>query len=175
MLMKRGWYNFILTGVAISYLCSCGNTSEFANTSELEYFGLLDSIFNRMEKLSVTEPSENIHFHINNVKATADIHQDSTFTLITISWLKGNEAMKEYYLEKDHRLLFAKEKIKQEAISENDDNSWTGKYYFDDGVMMNFYTRGTGKSEKEDWDPESIVNTYHNRKKAIEEVYKIPY
>ena len=47
-------------------------------------------------------------------------------------------------------------------------SAWTGEFYFSKGKLIDHVTRGHGKSESDDWDPEKeILQRLEKRKKEL--------
>lgn len=92
--------------------------------------------------------------------------------IFAIKYYKEPFLYEETYFEKNGKLVYAIEWEIYQCNSFNDISVWKCQYFFQNGKLINHNSLGHSKTERDDWDPESIVEMYQNRLVELEKLLK---
>ena len=110
-------------------------------------------------------------FSISEVKTTHETFQICEFTdvcdpgtyfkIYKAGFYEAPDKYQELYFTKRDTLIFARET--KLSIFGNDTIIWSCDYFFEKGALVDFSSLGHGKTEEEDWNPESIITQFKER------------
>lgn len=95
---------------------------------------------------------------------TCELENGSSITIIESH--KDEEYNKEIFFAKNGKLLYALEEINGVSINDFDKSPnyhWDCRYWINNGKIIDHVSLGSGKTERDDWAPESIFQIYKKR------------
>lgn len=108
---------------------------------------------------------------ISGVKTTHETFQvceltdacDATISFKTykVESYEAPTIYQELYFTKKDVLVFARET--EVSVYGNDTIQWRCDYFFEKGKLVDFISLGHGKTEEENWEPESIMTKFEER------------
>jgi len=134
----------------------------------------ITEIVRKIDKLSEANNRIFVNDKLINNKKVEEHWQhfdNKKLSRIAIDYIIDSAAYSEKYYFKEGSLIYAYEKeILSSPFLEIDEYSaWTGEFYFSKGKLIDNVTRGHGKSESDDWDPEKeILQRLEKRKKELD-------
>jgi len=78
----------------------------------------------------------------------------------------------ELYVIQNDKLIYAKESEIGIPINSFDVITWNCQYYFKNEKLYTHISLGHGKTESENWTPESIIDTFQNRLIELKKIKK---
>ena len=133
----------------------------------------INEIVRKIDKLSEANNRIFVNDKLINNKKVEERWQhfdNKKLSRIAIDYIIDSAAYSEKYYFKEGSLIYAYEKeILSSPFLEIDEYSaWTGEFYFSKGKLIDHVTRGHGKSESDDWDPEKeILQRLEKRKQEL--------
>lgn len=90
--------------------------------------------------------------------------------ILIIESHKGTVYNQEIYFEKNGNLIYAKETENFIPKNHFTQMAWNCQYYIENGKILTMTSLGHGKTEEDDWNPESIFDMYKNRLSEFEKI-----
>jgi len=91
---------------------------------------------------------------------------------IRIESYKNETFYQELYFEKNGELRYAKETENYNPKNGFAEMKWNCEFFFENGKLMTNISLGHGKTEDENWNPESIIGMYKNRISELNKMKK---
>lgn len=95
---------------------------------------------------------------------------DENRQIIKIESHKENTYYEEVYFEKNGGLVYAKETEYYMPKNYFIQQSWNCEFYINNGELVSLMSLGHGKTESDDWDPDSIFKMYKTRQGELERI-----
>ncbi|KAA1239156.1 hypothetical protein [Aquimarina sp. RZ0] len=95
-----------------------------------------------------------------------------TNKIISIMYYSNQTKFEELYVIQNDKLIYAKESEIGIPINSFDVITWNCQYYFNNEKLYTHISLGHGKTESENWNPESIIDTFQNRLIELEKIKK---
>ena len=133
----------------------------------------INEIVIKIDNLSKTGTKTLINTKViknKKVKETWQHFDNKQLARIIINYTIDSTGYTEEYYFKDGFLIFAYEKeiLSAPYLGIDEYSAWTGEFYFSKGKLIDHVTRGHGKSESDEWDPEKeILQRLEKRKKEL--------
>ncbi len=87
--------------------------------------------------------------------------------IIQIESHSGQTFYQEIYFEKEGQLCYAKETENFMPLNSFTQVAWNCEFYFEKGELATYISLGHGKTENDEWNPESIIVMYQERLKEF--------
>lgn len=84
-----------------------------------------------------------------------------------------NNLYTELYIEKNSRLVHAREEVVFLPLNHSFQSVWICRYYLDKEKVIHHISHGHGKTEDDAWNPNDIVAQFGKRKKQSQQISKI--
>ena len=91
---------------------------------------------------------------------------------IRIESYKNETFFQELYFELNGKLRYAKEMENYNPKNGFAEMKWNCEFFFENGKLMTNISLGHGKTEDENWKPESIIEMYKNRISELNKMKK---
>lgn len=133
----------------------------------------INEIVRKIDKLSKTSSRSFINTKViknKKVKENWQYFDNKQLAHLIINYTIDSTNYSEEYYFKDGFLIYAYEKeiLSAPSLEIDEYGAWTGEFYFSKGKLIDHVTRGHGKSEADDWDPEKeILERLEERKKEL--------
>jgi len=133
----------------------------------------INAIVRKIDKLSQTCTRTFINTKVIKNKKVTETWQhfdNKQLARIIMNYTIDSTNYSEEYYFKDGFLIYAYEKeiLSAPSLKIDEYSAWTGEFYFSKGKLIDHVTRGHGKSESDDWDPEKeILQRLEKRKKEL--------
>lgn len=95
---------------------------------------------------------------------------DENRQIIKIESHKENTYYEEVYFEKNGGLVYAKETEYDMPKNYFIQQAWNCEFYINNGELVSLMSLGHGKTESDDWDPNSIFEMYKTRQGELEKI-----
>ena len=83
--------------------------------------------------------------------------------IIQIESYEDSAFYQEFYFERNGKLIYAEETENHMPINHFMQVPWNCRFYVDNGKLLPVRSRGHGKTEDDDWNPEVIFEMHKNR------------
>jgi len=90
--------------------------------------------------------------------------------ILITTWYDGEYELREIFITKNSRLVYAKESIMSGYDEPRYTSLWNCEYLIDDGVITNYIVLGMGETARDDWRPESIFEQWHARSEGLDKL-----
>lgn len=101
----------------------------------------------------------NLNYESDSIHETWDVYdrKDGILTIKISYWKNLEYYEEEYYLYKGELVRASEKEHWYYDYGSNDHSIWSGEYQFEHGTLVNYSTNGHGRSETDEWDPETWV------------------
>lgn len=90
--------------------------------------------------------------------------------IVIIDSYKAPVFYQEIYFEQNGNLVYAKEIERHMPLNQKAQISWHCEFFIENGKIITYESLGHGKTENEDWKPESIFDLYTSRLKDLSSI-----
>lgn len=178
--------------IGITFIISCGETkvnidqhqtntkenpiksahSKAENKSKEHLIkGKIDSLYNREDsKCNITR--EAVTQFNGRQEFWSICNTSDSYTIIKIKSHATEQLYEEIYFLKEEALIYAEESINYTPINHFVQQVWKCHYYIEDDKIISISSLGHGKTEDDNWDPESILGMYKTRMTELLQIKK---
>ena len=90
--------------------------------------------------------------------------------IVTVEWHQGDTYYQEIYFEKNGDLIYAKETENYMPKNQVTQMQWNCEFFTKNGELLTVISLGHGKTESDEWDPDSIFQLYKTRLAELEKI-----
>lgn len=128
-----------------------------------EYENRIDEAFRDIQ-IPVTAPVDAVTLDENGTAHLWHIVEpEEGVRVFTIEWYTGDGYNKEIFFELDGELVYAMERYNYIPTGHYIQVTWYVEYTIKDGEILSHISLGHGKTEMDEWEPESIFEIYEER------------
>ena len=107
-----------------------------------------------------------------NIVAASDFNGKKGKKIIIINSQEDSLLFEEIYFEKNGELIYALESSMYMPINHFATSPWVCEFYFRGGKLLYYESLGHGKTETDEWEPESIFEMFKNRLAELKNISK---
>lgn len=130
----------------------------------------IDSIYSLNDSISKFESSEIFVTNFNKKNELWKIQNFNNNRIITIHSHKEDTYYTEIYFELNGKLTYANEGMHGMPINKTISISWNCDFYIHQSKVFYHISLGHGKTERDDWDENSIITLYNKRLNELNQV-----
>ena len=137
-----------------------------------EYENRIDEAFRKIQ-IPVNAPADAVTMNENGTPQLWHIVEpEEGVRVFTIEWYTGEGYYKEIYFEIDGELVYSMERYNYIPANHFIQVTWYVEYTIKDGEILSYISLGHGKTEMDDWEPESIFEIYEERLAELDGLVK---